>query len=363
MQFTIGRKDHGWRTKSVVTYFSAFAGIGGFDIGIKNVWRNAKCVGYSEVDKHAIKIYEKHYPGIINFGDISRIRPEEIPKIDIFAGGFPCQDISIAGKRAGLQGKRSGLFFEIIRIIHKSKPSIVFLENVEGLLSSNGGWDFAKILTELDGEGYDIEWFILNAKDWGVPQQRKRVFIIGHLRGMPQRQIFPIRKSNKDIIKSGGEHRNRMVSNAIDSNYYKGADGKRQMICINSQPRCGDPKKGGTGLLISSENCFSLNHVPHMICDSGISHKKEIRNDTIPPLRANTGAGSNNVLNFFGKLRRLTPLECERLQGFPDRWTEGIADSNRYKCLGNAVAVPVIEEICWRLKRVMETSEDLSKCP
>lgn len=114
------------------------------------------------------------------------------------------------------------------------------------------------------------------------------------------------------------------------------------MTCISSQPRCGDPAKGGTGLLISEDSSFTLNKNLHLICDSGLSRKKQVRTDVTPPLRANTGAGHNNIVN---SIRRLTPLECERLQGFPDGFTEGISDTQRYRSLGNAVTVPVIEAI------------------
>lgn len=335
----------------MIKYFSAFAGIGGFDEGIRRAIPDAECIGYSEIDKYAIKIYEKHFPDRINFGNIKKIKPKDLPDFGIFCGGFPCQDVSIAGKRRGLCGTRSGLFFEIIRIIREKKPMFVFLENVKGLFSSNNGWDFARVLIELDGAGYDAEWQIFNSKNFGVPQNRERVFIIGHFRGKSWIPIFPFGESNKDINEGRGQQEPRVFSNAIDSSYYKGADGKRQLICINNQPRSGDPKIGGTGLLASKDYSFTLHRNPHIICDSGHSRKKKIRTELIDTLRANTGAGSNTIVN---SIRRLTPIECERLQGFPDGWTEGISDTNRYKCLGNAVTVNVIEAICEKIKCNME---------
>lgn len=368
-----------------IKYFSAFSGIGGFDLGIDRTIQDAECTGYSEVDQYAIKIYKKHYPDRVNFGDITKIKAETLPDFDLFCGGFPCMDVSIAGKRIGLCGARSGLFFEIIRIIRKKQPRIVFLENVKGLLSSKKGWDFARILVELDDAGYSVEWAVYNSKDFGVPQNRERVFIIGHLGRDCGSKIFPLGEGTGNFNESGEQPGRELVSNAIDSNYYKGPDGKRQMIqitqtgtadaqrcyddsgiakalkgtsggfgaktglyCISSQPRCGDAAKGGTGLLISDENSFTLNKNPHLICDSGLSRKKQVRTDAVPPLRANTGAGHNNIVN---SIRRLTPLEAERLQGFPDSWTaigsdgKPISDTQRYKMLGNAVTVPVIEAI------------------
>jgi len=374
----------------VVKYFSAFAGIGGFDLGIERAIPDSICAGYSEVDKHAIKIYEKHYPDRTNYGDIRKIKTKDLPDFDLFCGGFPCQDVSIAGKRKGLCGARSGLFFEIIRIVRKKQPRYILLENVKGLLSSNKGWDFARILVELGNAGYSVEWAVYNSKNFGVPQNRERVFIVGCLGGERGSKIFPIGEGVENTHESGEQPECMLVSNAIDSNYYKGPDGQRQLIaightrdksgkasyhhlelfgtlkqpsgnqanyvidkasplqaktvpyCINSQPRCGDPAKGGTGLLTSEENSFTLNRNPHIICDSGFSRKKQVRTEVIAPLRANTGAAYNNVVN---SIRRLTPMECERLQGFPDNYTEGISDTQRYRCLGNAVTVNVIEAV------------------
>ena len=180
-------------------FFSAFAGIGGFDLGIKRAIPDAECIGYSEVNKYAMEIYERHFPNVTNYGDITRIEPRDLPDFDMFCGGFPCQDLSVAGKRAGLQGKRSGLFFEIIRILREKQPMLVFLENVKGLFSSNNGWDFATILIELENIGYEVEWQLLNSKNFGVPQNRERVFIIGHLRGTSGRQVFPIGENGETV--------------------------------------------------------------------------------------------------------------------------------------------------------------------
>lgn len=408
-----------------IKYFSAFAGIGGFDLGIDRTIQDAECIGISEVDKHAIKIYEKHYPDRTNYGDIRKIKTKDLPDFDLFCGGFPCQDVSIAGKRKGLCGARSGLFFEIIRIVRKKQPRYILLENVKGLLSSNKGWDFARILIELGDAGYSVEWAVYNSKNFGVPQNRERVFIVGHLGRDCGSKIFPLGEGTGNFDESGEQPERELVSNAIDSNYYKGPDGKRQLVmightrdkkgnasyhqvdfagalkspsgnqcnylvpgqmiqitkkstadaqriydssgiartikgthggvgaktglyCISSQPRCGDPAKGGTGLLTSEDSCFTLNRNPHIICDSGLSRKKQVRTEIMPPLRANTGAGHNNIV---GSVRRLTPLEAERLQGFPEMWTamgsdgKPISDTQRYKMLGNAVTVNVIEAI------------------
>ena len=332
---------------------SLFSGIGGFELGILQADPIAEFVFSSEIDKYARSIYRKQF-GVEPSGDITKINASDVPDHDILCGGFPCQDISIAGKREGLCGARSGLFYEIIRIVREKKPMLILIENVRGIFSSNGGWDFARILIELEGAGYDVEWQILDTAAF-LPQRRERVFIIGHLRtaGRCRRKIFPIRKSGR----LGNERKPTVYT--IDANYFKGpAHQQRTMI----------------------------------LCDSGKGRSNQIRGEIIAPLRANTGAGHNNVVCTYNsgpdvakcitvgghsggnhsdmtvlktdnRLRRLTPTEVERLQGFPDSWTaEGIdengntiqiSDTQRYKSLGNAVSVPVIEFLFRHIMKVM----------
>ncbi len=289
--------------KVVLKYFSMFSGIGGFeygiqrasqirramggetsrfDMGYKRNMPNAKdsirrtfssvdCIGYSEIDKYSIQIYEKHFKGHKNYGDATRIVPEEIEDFDLLCGGFPCQSFSIAGKRGGFKDTRGTMFFEIARILSVKRPKLLLLENVKGLLSHDNGRTFGTILATLSELGYICQWQVLNSKNFGVPQNRERVFIVGHLRGTSRPEVFPI-----------GENGGEAVFGAIKNTYYKGQT---------------------TGSYIESE----------------------------------------------AKIRRLTPVECERLQGFPDGWTEGISDTQRYKCLGNAVTVNVIEAIMKKL--------------
>lgn len=333
---------------TVVNYFSAFTGIGGFDLGIERAIPGSICAGYSEVDKHAIKIYEKHYPDRTNYGDIRKIKTKDLPDFDLFCGGFPCQDVSIAGKRAGLCGARSGLFFEIIRIVRKKQPRYILLENVKGLLSSNKGWDFARILVELEDAGYSVEWAVYNSKNFGVPQNRQRVFIIGHPGRECGSKIFPLGEGTGNFNESGEQPERELVSNAIDSSYYKGPDGKRQLIAIgHTRDKSGKASYHHLEIFGALKQP-SGNQTNYVICDSGLSRKKQVRTEVMPPLRANTGAAYNNIV---GAIRRLTPLEAERLQGFPEMWTafgsddKPISDTQRYKCLGNAVTVPVIEAI------------------
>ena len=162
-------------------YFSAFSGIGGFDEGIKRVFPDAECKGYSEIDKYAIQIYEKNHPNGTNYGDIRRIEPGELPDFDLFCGGFPCPSFSIAGKRKGLNDVgRGDLFWEIVRICKDKQPKYILLENVLGLLSSQstkGIYDFDTMMVSLCEIGYAIDFTVLNTKYW-LPQNRTRVYIL-----------------------------------------------------------------------------------------------------------------------------------------------------------------------------------------
>lgn len=221
-------------------YFSLFSGIGGFELGIEqaydnhrtrkpttkrrnndrtlplsyirngNGWRTgASCVGYSEIEKSAITIYQKNFPEQKNYGDIRKINPKKLPDFDLLVGGFPCQAFSIAGKRLGFKDTRGTLFFEIARIIKQKQPRFLLLENVKGLLSHNHGKTFAVILSTLHELGYDVEWQVLNSKNFGVPQNRERVFIIGRSRKERRQKIFPLAETNQETnlsntVRTGG---------------------------------------------------------------------------------------------------------------------------------------------------------------
>ncbi len=190
-------------------YFSTFSGIGGFEIGLGE---RGECVGFSEIDKYAIQIYQHHFPNHKAYGDIKTISTDALPDFDLLCGGFPCQTFSIAGKRGGFNDTRGTLFFELARIARAKRPRLLFFENVKGLLSHDGGRTFDTILRTLDELGYDLQWQVLNSKDFGVPQNRERIFIVGNLRGQPRPKIFPfLRKDQPDFgagrIYTGNEGR------------------------------------------------------------------------------------------------------------------------------------------------------------
>jgi len=283
-----------------------FSGIGGFELGIGD---RGKCVGYSEIDKYAIQIYEQHFDHRA-YGDCTAINTNDLPDFDLLVGGFPCQAFSVAGKRRGFNDTRGTLFFELARVLREKTPNHFLFENVKGLLSHDQGRTFQTILGVLSDIGYFVEWQVLNSKDFGVPQNRERVFIVGHLGGYSGRKVFPI-----------------------------GGEGK------------GDPKQVPGG----------VSRIPLKFTNR---NQKNIEGDysyTVDSM--NTGG-----VKVDSRIRRLTPTECERLQGFPDGWTkygrpqkmkdekglnfakrfakeQVVSDTQRYKCLGNAVTVNVVDAV------------------
>ena len=267
-------------------YFSLFSGAGGFEQGIHKAIPTAECVGYSEIDKYAIKTYEKHYPKHKNYGNCECINWSEVPNFDLLVGGSPCQDLSIAGKQAGIGGYRSGLFREYIKGLKEKKPRYFLWENVKGALSSNKGWDFTIIISEMAEAGYDVQWQVLNAKDFGVPQNRERVFVVGHLRGKTRPKVFPFGESNSN---TKSRNKERSYASTLQT----------------SSTRC-----RGTHVIVRE------------------STKKLVKPELI---------------------RKLTPLECERLMGWFDDWTEGVSDAQRYKQCGNGVVSNCVEEIVKRI--------------
>lgn len=164
-------------------HLDTFSGYGGFTQGVQ-----AETIGFSEVEPHAIAVLKYHYPEIKNYGDINEIT--DLPDFDLLTGGSPCQDLSVAGKQAGLGGARSGLFFQFIRLLKEKQPANFIWENVKGTLSSSDGWDFARVQIEMAEAGYAFQWQVLNAKYFGVPQSRERVFVVGHIGGECKREVF-----------------------------------------------------------------------------------------------------------------------------------------------------------------------------
>jgi len=382
---------------------SLFSGIGGFDHALRNLGH--EIIGACEIDRYARSIYRYNFPEIELHGDVSGINPEFLPDFDILCAGFPCQAFSVAGKRLGFEDTRGTLFFEIARIADKKRPRFLLLENVRGLLSNDKGKTFGAILRTLDEIGYDAQWQICNSK-YFLPQSRERVFIVGHLREEPRPKIFPVADGNQfhtEPRKAPPEERQRFSSSVhpagtVDANYHKGY-GTRTMIMTdntggNIRQRMQDRKEIWT--LGTSPNTAIVEPGPittcpsdsmnyrvydsnHMSCTiksqgGGMGAKSGLY--TIPviqPAKVWNGRGRRfktdgepsftGVQNVPGVLisdgnryyvRRLTPKECERLQGFPDDFTKQgtdgkVSDTQRYKCIGNAVTVPVVKYILNRI--------------
>ena len=184
-----------------VRVFSMFSGIGGFELGIQQSDINTELVGYAEIDKYAISIFKKQLKGVKNYGDATTIEPWRIPDFDLLVGGFPCQAFSVAGKQQGFNDTRGTLFFDIARVCAEKRPRYLVLENVKGLLSHDSGKTFQTILGVLADLGYRVEWQVLNSKDFGVPQNRERVFIVGHLGERSGQEIFPLTGTSKTFIR------------------------------------------------------------------------------------------------------------------------------------------------------------------
>ena len=412
-------------------FIDFFAGIGGFRKGMELAGH--ECAEFCEFDKFATASYismhllteeqrkeleklpikqrqkeilkEKYRNGEWYANDIRRVYAGDIPKADCWCFGFPCQDISVAGKQAGFQGNRSSLFFRVMYLIgqlkEEDKPAYLFIENVKNLLSVNGGWDFARLLIEMDAGGYDAEWQVLNSKDFGVPQNRERCFIIGHLRNRSTAEIFPFERANrKDSIqiKIIGEVNSSQDAKIFDTNgisqCQSAGHGNTPKIALPVlTPDREEKRQNGRRFKENGEPMFTLTGQDrhgvavevreatkqgYAECRVGIDSvnftmpNSKTRRERVGKEVANTLDTSCNQGIFvqvsdelivyavwYGKyqcyiaIRKLTPKECFRLQGWSDDYFEKAqfvnSDSQLYKQAGNGVTVSVIEAIAEKL--------------
>lgn len=406
-------------------FIDFFSGVGGFRRGMELAGH--ECVGFCEFDKFAVAGYtamhlmteqereyistlpknkrvaeagkEEYRHGEWYANDIRRIFAEDIPKADCWCFGFPCQDISVAGKQLGFNGTRSSLFFRVIRLVQdleeKDRPTYLFIENVKNLLSVNGGTDFLKLLIALDESGYDAEWQIINSADY-VPQNRERVFIIGHLRGRSGEQIFPIEGAD-------GENHIQQIGNFVESERRSNPSAGRIYApegiapCLNAKgggrqepyialPAFCDLSYGAGLQLHDKAFCLQARY------NKGVCNRKEetsgVRVPVLTPDREKrqngrrtkgngepmftlTGQDRHGVMistpdgmafysiwyekyQCYIVIRKLTPRECFRLQGWSDEYFDRAelvnSDSQLYKQAGNGVTVPVIYEIAKRMR-------------
>ncbi len=378
-----------------------FAGLGGFSRAFENA--GYKTVAFSEIEPFPCSVLAHHWPDAPNLGDVTKIKGEDIGPVDVLTGGFPCQDLSVAGKRAGLAGGRSGLFWEIVRLAREIEPTWLVLENVPGLLSSNKGRDFGIVLDALGELGYGLSWRVLDAQNFGVPQRRRRVFIVGYLGGAcPPEILFEPDGVRRDT--QAGREAGKVVA-ALTSNGVGtcGADDNQgqagHLVAYGSGRRgverdvANVPTKNRVEIdtetfVTHSPTAFHetgpgwWNESPHFGTLRAEGENRPSRPSNVvgepaiafatssldsprddgqtPPLKANlngqgTGAGPSVFASIGMAVRRLTPTECERLQAFPDSFTDVIhrgkpaADGPRYKALGNSVAVPCVEWIARRM--------------
>lgn len=305
--------DFGVEPKIRVASF--FAGIGCFDLGFERA--GMQTVYQVEKKQFCLDILEKHWPDVARDTDIQEVRADAIPEAEVWAGGFPCQDVSLArmGPRKGLRGSQSGLFYDFAELIGERRPKVVVLENVAALLSSHSGRDFGIVLRTLADFGYGLAWRVLDSRHFGVPQSRSRVFIVGSLGGPA----------------SAGK--------------------------VLFEPECGDrDSEKGRSNGEKSVSPFAIS-----VGDSERGYVKKLAHCLYAESARHTGTDwSRNYVSYpEGRVRRLTPLETERLQGFPDDWTYptheianvNTLDSARYHACGNAVSVPVAEWIGHRIVR------------
>ena len=356
-----------------MTFIDFCAGIGGFRLGFEGA--GFSCVGYVERDKFARQSYEAMYDttGEWTACDITDLKSEDIPRADIWTFGFPCQDISIAGRQAGLSGERSGIFYKILELVKgkspEDRPSYLVAENVKSLLSIDAGGGFKEVLSEMDEAGYDAEWKLFNSKDYGVPQNRERVYLVGHLRDRGRREVF-------SFTEDDGQTASHVKINQVGALDIKGQDIIKRvygddglapsLTCMEGGNR--QPKIIVTGELMGSSyekerRVYDPEGLSPSISARDYKGTKKIAIPVLTPDRAEkrqngrrfkedgdpmftlTAMDRHGVLTDDYRIRKLTPRECFRLQGFPDelfdKAQEVNSDSQLYKQAGNAVTVNV----------------------
>ena len=324
-------------------FLDLFAGIGGFRLGMESAGH--ECIGFCEIDKFARASYKAIHgtEGEIELHDITTVTDDEaraIGAVDVICGGFPCQAFSIAGARRGFEDTRGTLFFEIARFASILKPKYLFLENVKGLLNHDRGNTFKTIVGALDGLGYSTEWQILNSKNFGVPQNRERVFIIGHFRGQRARNVFPFggKVENTDPgLKNEIKKYGTIQPNFNQSGIVYETDGIAPTIRAYQGGNL-EPK-------IRVKEATKQGYAEAEVGDSiNLSHpNSKTRRGRVGKQIANTllTGESQGVVEPDFRIRKLTPRECWRLQGFPD-WAfdkaqEVNSNSQLYKQAGNSV--------------------------
>ena len=401
-----------------------FSGIGGFHKGFEQAGYEFEWVGFSEIDKYASAVYRHRFPEAVELGDITAIQPGDLPKIDLITFGSPCQDFSIAGKRAGAkEGTRSSLIWQAIRLIAECKPRFFIWENVKGTFSSNSGADFWAIIQAFTNiGGYRLEWQLINTR-WFLPQNRERIYLVGYIGDRSGSKVFPIgedggfinesgwknhRKATSKqngysrtissrihkmgcedtyiIDKKGNKRNNQYYASTLSGGGHSGGNHSDMDLIETFTERSFDGnredggrairyhKKPGETPCLSSQMGMGGNNVPMFKIPEAT--KKGYAAPVLTPNRAEkkqngrrfkedgedmftlTGQDQHGVMVERSQIRRLTPVECCRLQGFPDDWNEygefdgevkPMSDTQRYKQCGNAVTVNVVQAVAERI--------------
>lgn len=338
----------------MIKVFEAFAGVGSQRMALRNLGIEHKVVGICEIDKFALKSYEAIHGDCPNFGDISKINVNDLPDVDLFTYSFPCQDLSVAGKQKGLgKGTRSGLLYECEKIIENKKPKYLLLENVKNLVGKKFKNDFDEWLKYLENLGYKNYWKVLNAKDYGVPQNRERVFVVSILNDS-QEYEFPkpikLTKCIKDILEDNIDEKfymnkpfklvdkGRIKAEFTEINFEQtkrihGTDSYFQALAAQD--------RGINNILVKAElTCYNNNQVNRVLGKEGIC-------STLDTMQG--GHREPKILEEY-RVRKLTPLECWRLMSFSDEdfckaKNIGISNSQLYKQAGNSIVVKVLEGI------------------
>lgn len=394
------------------TFISLFGGIGGFDKALTD--RGWECKLYNDCDKYATSVYNKNFGTNWKARDIRKVGNEEIPKHSLLTAGFPCQSFSIAGKRMGFEDTRGTLFFEIARIVKEHRPQFLLLENVKGILSHDDGRTINVILATLDELGYDVEWECINSKYFSVPQNRERIFLVGHSRDNSSRQIFPLGQNNSKLSKKKGREQTISesgISSTLKAQYYKISADSTYVVegekKVNRLIGLYDTEKGShqagsvydtNGIAPTLDDAQGGYREPLIVTNKEVPLRwvrtekgKEARRESKEKLgkdytpfndghrelveakedivgcvthALNKDALIGNLTDY--KIRRLTPTECERLQGFEDSWTAkgmengkevDISDTQRYKMCGNAITIPVVGAIVDALNKSLEVEQ------
>ena len=351
-------------------FIELFAGVGAFRLGLERTGH--ECVWANEWLERPRSIYARNFGHQPDGRDIRNVSAGDIPDADLLVGGFPCATFSVAGKRTGfsLDDTRGTLAFEMFRLAHEKSIPYLLFENVKGLLNHDGGRTFEIILEVLDGMGYDCQWELLDSQNFGVPQHRERIFLIGHLRGNPRPKVFPIGRASRSNDETNTQERKGRqglfsnISPTLDAHYYKGGNARQYVVQTESR-RDKEMRTYTEGVVptLTAQMGTGGGNVPFVrpILDVARVNKSpngRLIKDDGDPMYTITAQDRHGVQigdeDGFA-IRKLTPLECERLQGLPDGWTEfyddgrRVSDSERYERCGRTITIPVVEAIGRRL--------------